>query len=73
VVDDHWRIALLLSDPRARRASRAGGGEQAAGTEGALRDELFDCVPLDVLMPGLDGYRVLEHIRSDPSRSGTRR
>jgi CheY-like chemotaxis protein len=38
-----------------------------------LRDELFDCVPLDVLMPELDGYQVLELIRSDPSRSGTRR
>jgi CheY-like chemotaxis protein len=34
-----------------------------------LRDELFDCVPLDVLMPELDGYQVLELIRSDPSRS----
>ena len=32
-----------------------------------LRDELFDCVPLDVLMPELDGYQVLELIRSDPS------
>jgi CheY-like chemotaxis protein len=28
----------------------------------ALRDELFDCVLLDVLMPELDGYQVLEHI-----------
>jgi CheY-like chemotaxis protein len=32
----------------------------------ALRDELFDCVLLDVLMPEMDGYQVLEHIRSDP-------
>ena len=31
-------------------------------TQGALRDELFDCVPLDVLMPELDGYQVLEHM-----------
>jgi len=38
----------------------------------ALRDEPFGCVLLDVLMPEMDGYQVLEHIRSDPS-SGTRR
>jgi CheY-like chemotaxis protein len=50
-----------------------GGGEQAAGTQGTLRDELFDCLPSDVLMPELDGYQVLEHIESDPSRSGTSR
>jgi CheY-like chemotaxis protein len=31
-----------------------------------LRDELFDCVPLDVLMPELDGYQVLELIRVTP-------
>jgi GNAT superfamily N-acetyltransferase len=56
VVDDHGE-SPYCPEPRARRASRAGGGEQAAGTQGALRDELFDCVPLDVLMPELDGYQ----------------
>ena len=28
-------------------------------------------MPGNVLMPELDGYQVLEHIRSDPSRSGS--
>ena len=60
-------------EPRARQASRADRGEQAPGTQGTLRDELVDCVPVNVPMPELDGYQVLEHIRSDPSRSGTRR
>jgi CheY-like chemotaxis protein len=32
----------------------------------ALRSGLFDCVLLEVLMPEMDGYQVLEHIRSDP-------
>jgi two-component system cell cycle response regulator len=31
----------------------------------ALRDEPFDCVLLDVLMRRMDGYRALEHIRSN--------
>ena len=63
---------MLLS----RTASETGSARAVANrrsTRGALRDELFDCAPLDVLMPELDGYQVLEHIRSDPSRSGTRR
>jgi CheY-like chemotaxis protein len=53
-------------EPRARQASRADRGEQAASTQGTLRDELVDCVPVNVLVPELDGYQVLEHIRSDP-------
>jgi adenylate cyclase len=32
-----------------------------------LSDEAIDVVLLDVLMPGLDGFGVLEHIRSDSS------
>jgi CheY-like chemotaxis protein len=38
----------------------------------ALRDEPFDYVLLDALMPEMDGYQVVEHIRSDPG-SGARR
>jgi two-component system cell cycle response regulator len=33
----------------------------------ALHDGPFDCVLLDVLMPQMDGYQVLAHIRSDPT------
>ena len=44
-------------------------GEQAAGTQGALRDELLDCGSFDVLMPELDGYQVLELV-SLPEVSG---
>jgi CheY-like chemotaxis protein len=56
-----YRLAAVPN--RERDGHRAGGGEQAAGTQGALRDELFDCVPLDVLMPELDGHQVLEHVQ----------
>jgi hypothetical protein len=43
VVDDHLvnRLAAVPR-PRARQASRADRGEQAAGTQGTLRDELVD-------------------------------
>ena len=53
--------------------SACGRWRIGAGTQGSLHDEPFDRAPLDVVMPDLDGYRVLEHVRSDPSHSGTRR
>jgi CheY-like chemotaxis protein len=69
--DDAMNRLAAVRRPRARRAA-CGWWGIGAGTQGALRDELFDCVPLDVLMPELDGYQVLDHVRSDPSQSGTR-
>ena len=66
VVDDDAVNRLLLS-----RALERDGHHVRAVANGlealqALRDEPFDCVLLDVLMPEMDGYQVLEHIRSDP-------
>jgi two-component system, cell cycle response regulator len=66
VADDDAVNRLLL----ARGLKRDGHRVQAVanGVEAleALGSELFDCVLLDVLMPGMDGYQVLEHIRSEP-------
>jgi two-component system, cell cycle response regulator len=66
VVDDDAVNRLLLS-----RALEREGHQVRAVTNGleavrALHDGPFDCVLLDVLMPEMDGYQVLEHIRSDP-------
>lgn len=66
VADDDAVNRLLL----ARGLERDGHHVRAAadGLEAleALRDGLFDCVLLDVLMPGMDGYQVLECLRSEP-------
>src|SRR5262249_24637401 len=63
VVDDNAVNRLLLS----RGIERDGHHVRAVanGLEAlqALRDGRFDCVLLDVLMPELDGYQLLEHIR----------
>jgi CheY-like chemotaxis protein len=66
VVDDDAVNRLLLS-----RALEREGHQVRAVTNGleavrALHDDPFDCVLLDVLMPEMDGYQVLEHIRGDP-------
>jgi CheY-like chemotaxis protein len=58
---------LLLSQGLERDGCRARAVASGPQALKVLRDELFDCVPLDVLMPELDGYQVLELIRSDPS------
>jgi two-component system, OmpR family, response regulator len=69
-------IHLLLVDdepdftePLAKRVQRRGmlctiasDGEQALATIGTAR---FDCVVLDVKMPGLDGIQVLLRLRRD--------
>ena len=73
VVDDHWCIALLLSRASSETGTACGRWRTGCRYSSALRDELFDCVPLDVLTPELDGYQVLGHVRSDPSCSGKRR
>jgi CheY-like chemotaxis protein len=66
VVDDDATNRLLLTRGLERDGHRARAVANGLQALKALRDELFDCVLLDVLMPEMDGYQVLEHIRSDP-------
>jgi CheY-like chemotaxis protein len=66
VVDDDAVNRLLLSRGLERDGHRVRTVANGLEALEALRDELFDCVLLDVLMPEMDGYQVLEHIRNDP-------
>jgi adenylate cyclase len=65
VIDDDPVVRSMLS----RRLEQ--GGHQVAtakdGREGLdkARAEAFDVILLDVLMPGLDGYEVLEQLKKD--------
>ncbi|MBI4783897.1 MAG: response regulator [Oscillatoriophycideae cyanobacterium NC_groundwater_1537_Pr4_S-0.65um_50_18] len=65
IVDDNEMNRDLLS----RRLTKQGhsivlaeDGLQALAT---LRQQPFDLVLLDVMMPGMNGYQVLEHVKSD--------
>ena len=65
VVDDD----AINRDVLTRRLTRQGHHVQTASTgQDALRlmrEVAFDLILLDVVMPGMDGYEVLRHIRSD--------
>ncbi len=67
IVDDDPEIVRLLgrmisSAPRPYRVWKAYSGAQALEM---LHKHLPDAVILDLLMPEVDGYTVLEHMRSD--------
>jgi DNA-binding response OmpR family regulator len=66
VADDDMVNRLLLARGLERDGHRVRAVADGLQALEALRDGLFDCVLLDVLMPGMDGYQVLQHIRSEP-------
>ena len=67
IVDDDAINRELL----ARRLQKMGYKTRQAETGHHALDELkqrpFDLVLLDIMMPELDGYATLEHIKTDPS------
>ncbi len=66
-VDDNRvnRIKLARGlEQQGHRVSLAEDGEQALAL---LHTTGFDVVLLDIVMPGMDGYAVLEHIKRDPA------
>jgi len=66
VVDDNKMNRLKLSrslEIQGFTVGLAEGGQQAIDS---LKTESFDVVLLDIVMPGMDGYQVLERIKGDP-------
>jgi signal transduction histidine kinase/HAMP domain-containing protein len=66
IVDDEHEIAELIAgqlSPLEVKATIASGGAEALEL---LRNEHFDAITLDILMPGLDGFDVLRRMREDP-------
>ncbi len=67
VVDDEREVAELIAGqlaPLEVQTRIAGSGQEALDL---LRAERFDAITLDILMPGLDGFGVLDQIREDPN------
>jgi len=66
VVDDNRMNRITLSrsvEQQGHVVSLAEDGQQALEL---LRSEEFDVVLLDIIMPEMDGYQVLERVKSDP-------
>ncbi len=67
VVDDHRTMRLKLSLGLKRQGHTVGEAENGRQALEKLRAESFDLVLLDILMPELDGYQVLEQMKQDSS------
>ena len=69
VVDDEAPIRLLCRvNLEAEQMEVLEAGDGPSGLE-AARKELPDVILLDVMMPGLDGWRVAEELLEDPATS----
>ncbi len=67
VVDDNEDNRYMLT----RRLEREGYANLTTASDGRealdlLRRHEFDLVLLDIMMPEMDGYQVLEHLKADP-------
>ncbi len=66
IVDDSAsgrEVLRRLLEPQGHRISEADNGAQALKM---MKETSFDLVLLDVLMPGVDGFQVLQHLKSRP-------
>src|SRR5438309_11745129 len=66
VVDDNSMNRIMLSRYITRLGYRATLAENGRQALDKLQGEPFDLVLLDVEMPEMDGYQVLEHLKSNP-------
>jgi len=66
VVDDNRMNRLKLSLSLEQQGHSVGLAEDGQQALDLLAANAFDAVLLDIMMPGLDGFQVLEKIKSDP-------
>jgi adenylate cyclase len=66
VVDDDPVTRLMLTGSLERHGHHVRAAEDGSKALALMRTESFDVVLLDVLMPQMDGYGVLEQLKGDP-------
>ena len=66
VVDDNEVTRDILMRHLERQGHQVAVCESGAEALNVLSDQTFDLVLLDILMPGLNGYQVLEKMKADP-------
>ena len=65
VVDDHKPNRIKISFAVKKLGHTADVAEDGRQALAMLREQPFDLVLLDIIMPELDGYQVLEHMKAD--------
>jgi signal transduction histidine kinase len=66
VVDDNRVNRLKLSISLEQQGHQVGLAEDGQQALEMLKLEAFDVVLLDIVMPGMDGFQVLEKVKADP-------
>ena len=66
VVDDNRMNRLKLSLSLEQQGHSVGLAEDGVQALEMVKSESFDAVLLDIVMPRMDGYQVLEQMKSDP-------
>jgi len=67
VVDDNEMNRDMLSRRLKRQGHRVAVAENGRQALAMMEDERFDLVLLDMMMPEMNGYQVLEHVRRSPT------
>lgn len=65
VVDDNGVNRLMLSRHIQREGHRVAAAENGRQALAMISETAYDLVLLDVMMPEMDGYEVLEHLKAD--------
>jgi signal transduction histidine kinase len=67
VVDDNKQIRTMLSHYLKRQGHIVTVAENGRQGLELMRAQEFDLVLLDIMMPEMDGYQMLEHLKADPA------
>jgi two-component system, OmpR family, phosphate regulon response regulator PhoB len=71
VVDDEADIVALVAYHLAKAGYRVSTASSGTDALPAVRNEQPALVVLDLMLPGLSGYEVLEQLRADPATAAT--
>jgi signal transduction histidine kinase/CheY-like chemotaxis protein len=66
IVDDHEHNRALLARRLQREGHRSASAANGRQALEMARARSFDLILLDIMMPEMDGYQVLERLRADP-------
>ncbi|AUH63276.1 response regulator [Paracoccus zhejiangensis] len=72
VIEDEDNIALALDYLLTRDGHDHSRMASGAGAVQAIRDQRPDLVLLDVMLPEVSGYQIVQEMRADPGLSATR-